>query len=77
MLGNMHTSSGGRRFMNRRTLYGSAYLLVSTGLLTAGFTSYAAAPDLTGQAACVQQAKAAPTVQRTASSSAAAPSRPA
>ena len=33
--------------MNRRTLYGSAYLLVSTGLLTAGFTSYAAAPDLT------------------------------
>lgn len=59
MLGNMHTSSGGRRFMNRRTLYGSAYLLVSTGLLTAGFTSYAAAPDLTGQAACVQQAEAA------------------
>ena len=45
--------------MNRRTLYGSAYLLVSTGLLTAGFTSYAAAPDLTGQAACVQQAEAA------------------
>ena len=45
--------------MNRRTLYGSAYLLVSTGLLTAGFTSYAAAPDLTGQATCVQQAEAA------------------
>lgn len=41
--------------MNRRTWYGSAYFLLSAGILTAGFTSYAASPKVTAQqAVCVQ-----------------------
>lgn len=41
--------------MNRKTWYGAAYILMSAGLLTVGFTSYAAAPGVSGQpAACVR-----------------------
>lgn len=40
--------------MNRRTWYGSAYLLLSAGILTAGFTSYAAVPEAAQSVVCVQ-----------------------
>ncbi len=40
--------------MNRRTWYGSAYLLLSAGILTAGFTSYAAVPEAAQPVVCVQ-----------------------